>query len=65
VSQLVPINDHEAFKPAGVPFKSVDAARWAHRQRHQNGLAGAFVRIGRNIFIDVPKLLELARKNAE
>lgn len=52
------------MEAAGLPFQSEHAARWAFRQRHENGLAGGFVRIGRRIFIDVEKLHELARKGA-
>lgn len=62
--QLVPLNKPDQLKAAGVPFETEHQARWAERQSHENGLAGAFVRIGRRVFIDVPKFHELVRKNS-
>ena len=63
-SKLIPLTKPEGFGQAGIPFKSTHAARWAFRQRRENGLEGAFVRIGKNVFIDVPKFHELVRKQA-
>lgn len=60
--QFIPITDANRFTEVGLPFKTVDQARWAFRKRHENGLAGAFVRIGRNVAINVPKFHELAAK---
>lgn len=62
--QLVPLNKPAQFKPAGIPFETEHQARWAERQSHENGLAGAFVRIGRRVFIDVPKFHELVSKQS-
>lgn len=62
-SKLIPICDSSRFSDAGVPWKTVDQARWAFRKRHENGLAGAFVRIGRNVAINVPKFHELVARN--
>jgi hypothetical protein len=61
--QLIPITDASGFAPAGLPWKTVDQARWAFRRRHENGLSGAFKRIGRNISIDVPRFHELVSRN--
>jgi hypothetical protein len=61
--QIIPINDASRFGPAGLPWSTVDQARWAFRRRHENGLAGAFVRIGSSVNINVPKFHELAAKN--
>jgi hypothetical protein len=61
--QLVPISDPTKYGAAGLPFKTVDQARWAFRKRHENGLAGAFVRIGRSVAINVPKFHELVSRN--
>jgi len=61
--QIIPISDSSQFPQAGLPFKTVEQARWAFRRRHENGLAGAFVRIGRNVAINVPKFHELVSRN--
>ena len=58
--QLVPLNRPEQLKAAGIPFETEHQARWAERRSHENGLAGAFVRIGRRVYINVPKFHELA-----
>jgi hypothetical protein len=58
--QIIPITDPSRFESAGLPWRTVDQARWAFRTRHENGLAGCFVRINRNIAINVPKFHELA-----
>ncbi len=62
--QLIPLNKPDEFKAAGVPFTTEHQARWAERQSRQNGLAGAFVRIGRRVFLDVPKFHELVRRQS-
>jgi hypothetical protein len=62
-AQVIPISDASRFGPAGLPWKTVDQARWAYRKRNENGLAGAFVRIGRSIAINVPRFHELAARN--
>ncbi|HXR91075.1 MAG TPA: hypothetical protein VN750_12450 [Steroidobacteraceae bacterium] len=62
--QLLPITaSREQFAEAGLPFKTTDQARWAHRKRNENGLAGAFVRLGRNVYINVPRFHQLAAQN--
>lgn len=43
---------------------TVDGWRWAYRQRHERGIADAFVRQGRRVLVDVPRYLELLRSQA-
>jgi hypothetical protein len=66
MSQLIPINRPQQMLAAGIPFRTEDQARWAERQAraNQNGLKGAFVRIGRRVYIDVPKFHELVRQGS-
>jgi len=61
--QQIPLTDYKRFEPAGLPWKTVNQARWAFRRRHENGLAGAFKRIGKRVTVDVPKFHELVSKN--
>lgn len=61
--QIIPISDSSRFPAAGLPWTTVDQARWAYRKRKENGLAGAFVRIGRSVAINVPRFHELAARN--
>lgn len=64
--RLVPINDLSALGAAGIAYpKTENQARWLFRQRHTNGLAGSFVRVGRRIFIDVPRFQKLLRRQAQ
>ncbi len=58
---LVPISAIETLKANGLPWATKDAAYWAFRKRHENGLAGAFCRCGRNVLVDVAKAHELLR----
>jgi hypothetical protein len=58
---LIALNDTEAFKPAGLPYKKSNQLRWLHRHRKQNGFDDAFVLIGGRIFLDVPKFHQIAR----
>jgi hypothetical protein len=57
--KLIEITDPAEMLAEGLPFKTVDSARWAFRHRDQNGLAPAFKRLGGRILIDVPKFHEL------
>lgn len=59
--QLIKITDVSKFPEAGLPWMTLNQARWAFRKRHEYGIAAAFVRFGRTINIDVPKFHELAR----
>jgi hypothetical protein len=62
--KLIPLAAESEFKENGLPFRNVNAARWAYRHRDANGLAGAFVKVGATILINVPKFHELAAKLA-
>jgi hypothetical protein len=64
MSQLIPINRPQQLLAAGIPFDTEDKARWAERQAraNHNGLRGAFIRIGRRVYIDVPKFHELVKQ---
>jgi hypothetical protein len=59
--QLVGLTNTTALVAAGLPWDTKGKAQWAFRKRHENGLAGAFVRIGKNIFVDPARAHELAR----
>lgn len=61
MQQLIPLTRPVELKAAGVPFETINSARWAYRKRHENGLAGAFVRIGKRIYLDPAKFHELVR----
>jgi hypothetical protein len=60
--QLIRITDVAGMKAAGLPFDSVDSARWCERTARDKGLAGAFVRLGKTVLVDPAKFHELARK---
>jgi hypothetical protein len=62
--QLIPLTRPEKMQAAGLPFETTDAARWAHRTAAQNGIADAFVRVGRRIYIDPDRFHELVRGQA-
>jgi len=61
-SQLIRLTDPEGLVAAGLPWDSVNKARWAFRKRRENGLAAAFLRIGKTIFVDPAKAHELVRQ---
>jgi hypothetical protein len=62
---LIPLTDFDSQPRAGgVPFDSTDAARWCHRHAEERGLAKAFVRLGRRVYVDPAKFHELARSRA-
>jgi hypothetical protein len=61
MEQLIPITQPGRMLQAGLPFESVDAARWCYRKAEERGLARAFVRIGRRMFVDPRKVHEFAR----
>jgi hypothetical protein len=62
VPQLVPIKKPERFPDFGIPWSTKNQAYWAFRKRHENGLAGAFHKIGRDIFVDPARFHELVRR---
>lgn len=59
--QLIPLTRPDRMLDAGLPFETVDQARWAHRRSVENGTAAAFVRIGKRVFVDPEKFHELVR----
>jgi len=61
MQQLIPLTDAEKMQAAGLPFTTTDSARWCHRQAAERGLAKAFVRIGRRIYVDPELFHELVR----
>lgn len=66
MNRLVSLTEPEQLVAAGTPFDTIDKARWAERQARENlnGLRGAFVRIGRRVFLDVPRFHELVREQS-
>ena len=56
---FVRLNDTSRLTAAGLPWSTYGRAQWAFRKRHENGLASAFARQGRNVLVNVPKALEL------
>ena len=62
-ADLIALNAVEKYEQKGLPWKSEDAARWTYRKREEYGLSGAFIRIGRRVFIDPVKFHELAREH--
>jgi hypothetical protein len=64
-NQLIPLNSTpQRFAEVGLPFESINQARWCHRTRFENGFAPAFVNIGARVHIDVPRFHEIARSHA-
>jgi hypothetical protein len=53
------LNDTPGLTASGLPWDTYGKAQWAFRKRHENGLASAFARQGRNVLVNVPKALEL------
>ncbi len=53
--KLIRINEETEFKPCGLPFRNINAARWCYRHRHMHGLQAAFKKVGAQVWIDVPK----------
>jgi hypothetical protein len=60
--QLIPLNKPDEAKAAGIPVDTEDQLRWMERTAEEKGLAEAFVRIGRRVFIDPRKFHELVRQ---
>jgi hypothetical protein len=60
--KLIPLTDIAAMQAAGLPWKSVDQVRWAERSADGKGLRGAFITIGRRIYIDPDRFHELSRQ---
>jgi hypothetical protein len=62
--QLIPLTDAERMQQAGLPFPSEASARWCFRHAEERGLAAAFVRLGRRVYVDPAKFHELIRRAA-
>lgn len=63
MQQLIALTEPDELKAAGIPFRTTDAARWAYRKRHETGLADAFVRLGRRVYVDPERFHALARQS--
>lgn len=63
--QLISLTDLIGLQAAGLPFRTEYQARWASRQSSETGMSGAFIRIGRRVFIDPQKFHELARSHSQ
>lgn len=61
---LIALNDVAGAQRAGIPVTSDHQLRWLERTADEKGLRGAFVRIGRRVYIDPAKFHELARASA-
>lgn len=62
MSELIPMNDLEALKAAGVLYPQTEHGwRWLYRRRAKKGFAGVFRRVGRRILVDVPAYVETVR----
>lgn len=61
---LIPLTDPKRMQAAGLPFPTTDSARWCFRHAAERGLADAFVRIGRRVYVDPTRFHELARQAA-
>ena len=61
---IVPLADVERLQAEGIAYpKTIHGWRWLYRNRHQHGLAGAFLRVGRRVLVDVTRYLELVRQD--
>jgi hypothetical protein len=59
---IVPITKPEIWRAAGVHYpETADQARWMYRQRHQNGLAEAFIEKNGRVCLDVERYVTLLR----
>jgi len=62
--QVIRITDAGKFEGAGLPWRTVGQARWAYRQRNENGLdGGVFLKVGRSILINVAKFHAVVAAN--
>jgi hypothetical protein len=48
---IVYLTEIDRAREYGLPWRSVDAARWEYRTRHDRGTARAFVRVGRRVAV--------------
>ena len=61
---LIPLTDPTKMQAAGLPFASTESARWCFRHAAERGVAEAFVRLGRRVYIDPTRFHELVRGRA-
>jgi hypothetical protein len=59
---LIYLTDIEKAQEHGLPWHSVDSARWDHRHRHERGTADAFFYIGRRPVVDPARYHALIRR---
>ena len=62
--RLIPLNDIPALQEAGIPFKTLDAARHCYKKRFERGLEDAFVKLGDRTHLDPDIFHERARANS-
>lgn len=61
--QIIPISKPDKLVEAGFAcWDTLGKVQWAFRRRHENGLVGAFVRIGRSVYVDTQKAHEILRQ---
>lgn len=63
MQQAIPLTRPDRLQAAGLPWETTDQARWAFRQRHQNGLADMFIRIGGRVYALPDRFHERVRGN--
>ncbi len=60
--QIIPLTRPDRMQAAGLPWETVDSARWAYRRSHDTGTTEAFIRIGRRVYIDPDRYHALIRR---
>jgi len=66
MSELIPMNDLEALKAAGVLYPQTEHGwRWLYRHRKTKGFCSVFRRVGRRILVDVPAYIETVRSQPQ
>ena len=62
--QLIPINNLEAMRAAGLPFTTLGAARWDYRKSEERGTRRAYILLGNKVHID-PEIWHQAIREAQ
>jgi hypothetical protein len=62
MQQIIYLTEISKAQAAGLPWQSVDAARWDYRMRHERGTASAYLRIGNRVAVDPGRYHELVRQ---
>lgn len=60
---LIALTDVAGARNAGIPVTSTHQLRWLERTADEKGLRGAFVRVGRRVFLDPVRFHELVRRS--